>query len=167
MTFDFYQGSSSLEGREFKFGTSIDGKELSSGYNEKPLISYRYIDIEVTDYCFDQECLDADDILQYFDLLKQFSSSTINELIDGHYSRHFHLYHKPNSNLRSLLEHVSGITLTPETTPTIGQFALYNGEEKASRETGSKSPRIYFIVGQMGIMHILFYDPFHEINPGA
>lgn len=165
MTFNFYQDeSSSYDSRQYNFGLPIDGKELAAGYGQKPLISYNFIDIDKTNYCFDQECLDADDILWYFELLKEFSSKTINELIDSDYKKHFHLYHNPNPQLKSLLKSISGVTLRPETTPTIGQFALYTDRELASRKNKIKSPRIYFIVGHNAVMYILFYDPYHEIN---
>ncbi|MEA3445933.1 MAG: hypothetical protein U9R19_14535, partial [Bacteroidota bacterium] len=52
-----------------------------------------------------------------------------------------------------------------EELPPIGQFALYTDNEvEANRETGNKSPRIFFMLGHFGVFYILFYDPYHEIR---
>ncbi len=154
------------EGRKYSFGREIDGKEILNNEKETVLIAYDYIDIDRTDYCFDQPCLDGDDAFNYFATLKEFSKLTAKKLTtELHHTHHFHIYSKPNAKLISLVEDISGKSFTPETQPLIGQFALYT-EENASRESTVKSPRIYFIIGKNAVMHILFYDPYHEINPG-
>lgn len=151
------------EVQKFSFGNKVNPSEH---FYRTPLIAYNYIDIDVTDYRFGQPHLDTNDIKLYFSKLKEFSALTLNELIDGvDYRQHFHIYSKPNATIRGLLEKLSGKSLTHEYVPPVGQFALYTGASKADRATATKSPRIYFIVGEWGIFHILFYDPFHEINP--
>lgn len=35
----------------------------------------------------------------------------------------------------------------------------------ASREQNTHNARVYFLVGKFGIVHILYFDPYHEINP--
>lgn len=32
-------------------------------------------------------------------------------------------------------------------------------------KNGDRNPRIYFMVGYNGMIHPLFFDPFHELNP--
>jgi len=45
-------------------------------------------------------------------------------------------------------------------------FGLYECESKqASRATGERSPRVYFMLGTNGFIYPLFFDPFHELNP--
>ncbi|SDP90507.1 hypothetical protein SAMN05428975_3445 [Mucilaginibacter sp. OK268] len=168
MKFDVFTNSEDYfeEDKKYKFGITTDGKEILDNEKETVLIAYDYIDIDITDYCFDQSCLDGDDAYHYFFTLKEFSKLTTKKLTtELHHEYHFHIYSKPNSKLISLVEKISGTSFTPETQPLIGQFALYT-EENASRSSGTKSPRIYFIIGKNAVMHILFYDPFHEINPG-
>jgi hypothetical protein len=49
--------------------------------------------------------------------------------------------------------------------PPIGQFALYTkAEQKASRESGIKSPRVFFMIGEKSVFYILFIDLYHEIK---
>lgn len=45
-------------------------------------------------------------------------------------------------------------------------FGLYECPSKqASRQTGERSPRVYFVLGTNGYIYILFFDPYHELNP--
>lgn len=45
-------------------------------------------------------------------------------------------------------------------------FGLYECDSrKASRNTGERSPRVYFLLGANGFIYILFFDPYHELNP--
>ena len=48
----------------------------------------------------------------------------------------------------------------------IYHFALEpDCKETADRSKGCRNARVYFLVGKFGIVHILFFDPYHEINP--
>ena len=48
----------------------------------------------------------------------------------------------------------------------IYHFALQpENKLSASRELDLRNARIYFLVGKFGIVHVLFFDPYHEINP--
>jgi hypothetical protein len=59
---------------------------------------------------------------------------------------------------------LTAVDLEPSDFKTINSPELYTNDE-ASRETGVKSPRVYFILGTYGFVYILFFDPYHEINP--
>lgn len=37
-------------------------------------------------------------------------------------------------------------------------------KQMASRESGVRSPRIYFMQGSYGVIYPLFFDPYHEIT---
>lgn len=48
----------------------------------------------------------------------------------------------------------------------IYHFALEpESKQTASREQGGRNARVYFLVGKFGVVHVLFFDPYHEINP--
>ena len=146
------------------------GDETLGAYKEfdlTPTFSYAYLDFDETDFCFNQNSFDNQDCTSYFKTVKALSNSTINDLIDNSsYKTHFHFYPNPNQKLRDLLNKVANKILKPEERPSIGQFSLYTSTQKADRSEGIKSPRIYFFVGNWAVLYILFYDPYHEINPG-
>jgi hypothetical protein len=49
--------------------------------------------------------------------------------------------------------------------PIIFHFHLYNADgQMASRQTGIRAPRVYFMQGTYGVIYILFFDPYHEIT---
>ena len=49
--------------------------------------------------------------------------------------------------------------------PIIFHFGLYTDKKHmASRETGARAPRIYFMQGLYGVIYPLFFDPYHEIT---
>ena len=50
--------------------------------------------------------------------------------------------------------------------PLIFHFALDpNNHNQADRARHIRNPRVYFMVGRNGMIHILFFDPYHEIDP--
>ena len=102
------------------------------------------------------------DTFEYFDCMKYISGRTIDELLmddDFRLRRHSAL-HKP---LKSALDKLElGIT---EGQPIIFHFGLYTDKKQmASRESGVRSPRIYFMQGLYGVIYPLFFDPYHEIT---
>ncbi|MBS1771603.1 MAG: hypothetical protein JST82_01995 [Bacteroidetes bacterium] len=137
-------------------------------YHRTPLFGYDYIDLDETEYSFQQQCLDNTDIVSYFMNLKKLSKLTINDLIDhSSHKEHIHFYNNPNAKIKELLKVVlKKENLRPEETPVVGQVGLYTSNKQASRSTGIKCPRIYFMVGPHAVLYILFYDPYHEINSG-
>ena len=42
---------------------------------------------------------------------------------------------------------------------------LYESEKWADRETDTRCSRVYFMLGTYGHIYILFFDPYHELNP--
>lgn len=130
--------------------------------NQLPLrISYEYADMGCSNFGFNQE-LSRKDTMEYFTCMKYLSGKTIDELIDDDHfrlRRHSSL-HKP---LKEALDRLDlGIT---KGNPIIFHFPLYTDRNApASRETGVKSPRIYFMQGLYGVIFPLFFDLFHEIT---
>lgn len=155
-----------FEEDDYRFGTKIDGKEFGEALNYPSLISYRYIQFEDTDYHFAQSCFDNIDIVAYFKFMQVLSCVPFKVLCEKK-ERDWHLnssYY--NGNLKKLINDTlsNGKTLSPECIPPFYHFALYTNEN-SSRNSGLKSPRIYFFIGDNATIYPLFYDPYHEINP--
>lgn len=124
------------------------------------LISYDLVDL-TGQYGF-QQTMTAADTSNYFRIMKYLSGKCIDDLEEM--KRELHLYHSTtfSKTLREQLQR-----LTPGKSigyPLIYHVGLYTDEGgNANRNTNTRSPRVFFMMGQYGIIHILFFDPFHEI----
>ena len=124
------------------------------------LISYDLVDL-TGQYGFQQEMMPTD-TSNYFRIMKYLSGKSIDDLEEM--KRELHLYHSTtfSKTLREQLQR-----LTPGKNigyPLIYHVGLYtDGSGNADRNTNTRSPRVFFMMGQYGIIHILFFDPFHEI----
>lgn len=148
---------------KFNWESGISNDAISTTIKTHPVVCYNYIDLGKTKYNFKQDCFDNIDIKAYFEGIKYISEHTLEELLDDS-EREFH-FHKSyvSGNLKKVLSQLNG---KKRYMPEIYHFALYtNKNEKADRSKNIKSPRIYFLVGKHGMIYILFYDPYHEINP--
>jgi hypothetical protein len=142
----------------------VSDTEVRLSLKAVPVFCYDLIDLGETDYHFTQSCFDNKDIKAYFTQIQKISRSTIFQLTDER-DRGLHLYRSEiNKKLRVALQKLSGKKEIDDF--TVYHFALYTSkEEKADRKTGVKSPRIYFLVGANSMLYVLFYDPYHEMNP--
>lgn len=158
----------SIDDNIYEFGDSIDNAALGKSLDNLSTISYRYIDFENTDYHFRQKCFDNEDIIWYFDFMSMLSDNPFNELMN-YKDPSWHLnpnYYDKDKRFQELVDKALKVTskLPIEKQPPFYHFALYT-KENANRETGVKSPRIYFFIGANAVIYPLFYDPYHEINP--
>lgn len=130
--------------------------------NQRMLVSYDLIDMDGK-YGFMQE-FTQDEIHGYFSQMNKFATVSMNEIIDRFgYTAHFH-DSKIKGNLLRILKDKTPNKIDDEV--LIYHFALVPEDNKmANRERGDRNARVYFLVGKYGIVHILFFDPFHEINP--
>ena len=140
---------------------------IRNSLNKKPVFSYRSIDLDKTEYKFNQDCFTNEDIKKYFQILNEFSNMSLNQILDSTQKYHFHESPLKGNLLDVFKRYTNNSNIRDYEIPSIYHFALYNSEDrdKASRKTGIKSPRIYFMIGSFCTFHILFYDPYHEINP--
>lgn len=152
----------------YDFGDSVDNAALGQSLNGLSTISYRYIDLEETDYHFRQDCFDNSDIVPYFEFMSMLSDNPFNNLMNDK-DPEWHL--NPNNydrdkHFQELVNKALKITskLPVERQPAFYHFALYTNQN-ASRTNKIKSPRIYFFIGNNAVIYPLFYDPYHEINP--
>lgn len=166
MSFEY---SDYIDSREYSFGEEIDNTEFSESLKSLSVVSYKYIDLDVTEYNFLQECFDNKDIKAYFDFMNLLTSNPFNDVLNSKQ----HEWHLNSNNyfkerkLKDLVNKVMNLEsdLKIECTPAFYHFALHTSNEKASRINGIKAPRIYFFIGKNATLYPLFYDPYHEINP--
>ena len=132
---------------------SIEDTKLS--LNQKMIVCYDMIMLD-GEFGFIQE-IDLNNIHGYFKQMKKFSNVSINEAIEKfHYTEHFHRS-EIQGKLLTLLKKITGKTYIDQNV-LIYHFAL----EPENKENKS---RVYFLLGKYGIIHILFFDPDHKINP--
>lgn len=126
-------------------------------------VCYNVIDLGKTNYGFDQQFED-DEIKSYFERMKEFSQTTINDIINNSdYTSHFHRS-DIKGNLKKIFKSIN--VKIVKNNPFIFHFALNpKNKNKADKENKVRNPRIYFMLGTYGVIHILFFDPYHEINP--
>lgn len=142
---------------------SLTNEDLAESLNDKITVCYALADIDSTQYGFGQ-AFDQKDTLMYFSTMKKFSANSLNSLFEN---RHvYHLYRSSvKGNLLSVLKSVYP-ELTEGNTPEIYHFALYTqSDTNASRDSGVRSPRIYFVLADYGRIYPIFFDPYHELNP--
>lgn len=140
----------------------ISNEDLKLAYDCPLVVSYHLIDLEATDYHFFQEFTHRDTQM-YFKRMQELSSATINELDENARQRHF--YRSPlKGKLLQVLRKIEPDI--QKANPLIFHFDLYTDKDVvADRDKNIRQPRIYFMLGRYGVMYILFFDPYHEINP--
>ena len=148
---------------ELSFIKRLIPEDLKDSLDYPVTICYTLIDIDKTKYGFGQ-LFEHDDTVQYFKVMKKFATNTLNQLFEDR--QNYHLYRSPvKGNLLRVLKEIYP-DLVSDTTPEIYHFALYTANEgNADRKTGTRSPRIYFVLSDGGHVYPLFFDPFHELNP--
>ena len=151
----------------FKYGYGDEPPTKDMSFS--PIISYMHIDIGITKYHFHlpAPAFDEEDRKIYFQKLKKYSNLTLEYLSDkSPNEEHFKLEYDIRSPVFGLLEELFKVKITDENAPIIGHFALYTTPATPEEiESGTvKSPRIFFLLDNNSIFHILFYDPFHQIN---
>lgn len=127
------------------------------------VIKYDYIDFGKTDYNFRQS-FTQEEIHMYFERMNLLTTTPIDKLAER--ARELHLR---RSDIKGNLRNVVG-KIYPDmllSNPIIYHIALH-GENHKDRGDGSKKtrcPRLYFMLGTNGHIYVLFFDPFHELNP--
>lgn len=145
-----------------KWEDRISADDLFLSQQVPIVVSYDLVDLQKTPYHFLQD-FTLRDTQAYFSLMKRISGSTVNDLLDGEKDLHFYRT-DVRGILRSLLYEISPKAV--EANPLIFHFALYTDQGVvADRDKDIRAPRIYFMLGRNGIIYMLFFDPYHEINP--
>lgn len=142
----------------------LDYHDLQASQDCRIAVQYNEIDLDRTRYNFNQQ-FEGNEANLYFERMKEFSELSVNYILEhSDYRHHFH-----RSDIRGKIKQVfdSIDKNIAKANPLIFHFALDSNSNvtKADRKTGERNPRIYFMVGYNGMIHILFFDPYHELNP--
>lgn len=154
-TGDFELPASLTENLSFEDLTDSQKQCISVQYNE--------IDLGDTGYGFDQP-FEGNEANLYFERMREFSERTLNDIRENSsYKLHFNRT-DVRGNIKRIFDSID--TKIAKANPLIFHFALDpNNKNQADRKTNVRNPRVYFMVGRNGMIHILFFDPYHEINP--
>lgn len=141
----------------------LSDQDLWDSQNQCISVQYNEIDLGDTKYGFDQG-FEGNEANLYFERMREFSEQTLNDIWEGaDYKLHFH-----RSNVSGNIKYIFD-SIDPKiakVNPLIFHFALDpTNKNHADREKHIRNPRVYFMVGRNGMIHILFFDPYHEINP--
>jgi len=166
--FNFDNEEDELEQPHYDFKLGYGEDHPVEDFVFHPTFSYKYIDLGVTNYHFHRPEFDDDnDRKIYFEKVKKYSGMSVDDLEKQHYSEHFKLDRYPRSSsteVKLLGELLQGRKFKDGDAPIMGHFALYTNEQ-VEGDPLKKSPRIFFFLGKKALIHILFYDPWHEIHP--
>jgi hypothetical protein len=163
-TSDLYEGYADESRNNINKQFSKD--DIRDNLNNPPVFSYYWIDLGKTKYHFHQDEFDNEDIKKYFSILNEFSQMTIGNILESKYEYHVYESKLMGKLLEVYKQYTNKAHIDLYKVPPIYHFAFYtNKDGHANRDKRIKSPRIYFTIGSFGTIHILFYDPYHEINP--
>ena len=147
-----------------KLYSSGDPFQYATSKFFKPTISYNYLNINIIPkYCFNQTDFNESDYKIYFEKLKVISNTPLSELEEiKDRTLDFKIY--TGTVKKELIDCFKTIIgrkdLRNNQIPHFGRIGLYNGEKK-----GDKAPRVFFFVGHYSTLHILLFDPYHDIYP--
>lgn len=143
---------------------TLSNEDLRDSQNCLITVQYNEIDLNKSLYNFNQP-FQGNEANLYFQRMKEFAGLTVNYIVEhSDYKSHFY-----RSSIRGNLKRVFD-SIDPNISranPLIFHFALDPDSKvtEANRATGVRNPRIYFMIGYNGMIHILFFDPYHELNP--
>lgn len=142
----------------------LTNDEISDSLNDPISVCYTLADMDKTRFNFCQ-VFEHRDTQQYFAMMRKFSANSLSKLIDNR--RSYHLYRSVvRGELRNALKAIHPGLAKGDVLPEIYHFALYTADNgDASRDTGIRSPRVYFVLAEAGRIYPVFFDPFHELNP--
>ncbi len=143
------------------YSLTTEDSNLSRSVN--CVIKYDYIDLGVTDYSFRQN-FEQSEMQMYFERMNLICSSSIDKL-----SRRAKELHLRRSDIKGNLKKAVA-KIYPEmlsSNPIIYHIALHDEKHTdfGDRAKGTRCPRLYFMLGTNGHIYILFFDPYHELNP--
>ena len=161
--FDFEE-EGEIQDLHFNFDFGYEVNPLKSP-SKRPTVSYLYLDFNDGEFKFNTKHFTKKDSKIYLKKMNLYAQKSLKELIDNSTNdEHFTVNANLTKKELSLLTKLMGDKeISEENIPILGHFALYTEKYEEGKET--KAPRIFFLVGEQSIMHILFYDPFHKIHP--
>jgi len=153
-----------VDGKAACLTDELDWRDLQESQDCLISVQYNEIDLGKTPYHFNQHFVENEANL-YFQRMKEFSGLSVNYIVEHcDYRAHFNRT-DIRGNIKKVFDEID--PKIAKANPLIFHFAL-DPECKitnASRESGIRNPRIYFMIGYNGMIHMLFFDPYHELNP--
>lgn len=153
-----------VDGKAARLTDELDWRDLQESQDCLISVQYNEIDLGKTPYHFNQPFVGNEANL-YFQRMKEFSGLSVNYIVEHcDYRAHFNRT-DIRGNIKKVFDEID--PKIAKANPLIFHFAL-DPECKitnASRESGIRNPRIYFMIGYNGMIHMLFFDPYHELNP--
>ena len=144
-----------------KFDKELTTEDVRLSADIPIVIRYDYVDLGKTAYHF-RQVFTHEDTMGYFEKMKMFAGKSINALLQE--SRTHHFYRSElKGNLLKAMQKV--LPKSIDTHQIIYHFGLYESDKWADRKTDTRCPRVYFMLGTYGHIYILFFDPYHELNP--
>lgn len=142
---------------------NLSFEDLTDSQNQCISVQYNEIDLGDTGYGFNQP-FEGNEANLYFERMREFSERTMNDIRENSsYKLHFNRT-DVRGNIKRIFDSID--TKIAKANPLIFHFALDpNNKNQADRKKNVRNPRVYFMVGRNGMIHILFFDPYHEINP--
>lgn len=153
-----------FDGSVARLTDKLDWRDLQESQDCLISVQYNEIDLGRTPYHFNQAFVGNEANL-YFQRMKEFSELSVNYIVK-HSDHQSHFYRTDiRGNIKKAFDLID--PKIAKANPLVFHFALDPDCEvnEANRETGERNPRIYFMIGYNGMIHILFFDPYHEINP--
>jgi hypothetical protein len=159
-----------IEGEDFatinapdRFRGALSAEDAVLSHTLPIMVRYDYIDLGKTPYHFSQKFHEKD-TRAYFERMKSISSRSINDILNGD-SRELHFHRSEvRGNLRKAFRALLPGAMADG--QIVYHFALYTDHDaQANRAKDVRSPRIYFMLGNYGHIYVLFFDPYHELNP--
>lgn len=146
-----------------KLTEKLSYQDLVDSQNQYISVQYNEINLGDTGYGFDQ-AFEANEANLYFERMRELSEQTLRGIEEGvDYTLHFHRT-IVSGNIKRIFDSVD--PKIAKANPLIFHFALDpTNKNRADRKKNIRNPRVYFMVGRNGMIHILFFDPYHEINP--
>lgn len=162
--FDFGEDDEVLNDLHYEFSIGYEDENPTKKMHNRPVFSYKYLCLDGT-YGFKHNEFLHKEWRKYFDLVKEFSNCSLEDLVESQNNNlHFRLQHSYNQE-HAELEKLIGYSLKKDELPILGHFALYTTPADPKNLVKKiKSPRIFFLLGKNSVLHILFFDPFHEIH---
>lgn len=161
--FDFDEDDDLVDDLHYEFSIGYDEYPTKDMQN-RPVISYKYLCLE-GDYSFRRAEFNHKEWRRYLEVVKEFSTYSLQELVDCS-SHEFHFRLKPNYDIEHAeLAKYLGQEIKKNDPPILGHFALYTTPaDPKNPKKKLLSPRIFFLLGKQSVIHILFFDPYHEIH---
>ncbi len=150
------------QGRDLKY--KIKDKIFPINFESSPSISYDYLLLNSSDeYSFlssemnnitSEEYPNLSDSQIYFIKINEICKKYFSDLEDN---RLLFKTISPNKKLKDIANFIFSQRLEPEQIPQFIEIILY------TNINGDKAPRVFGFIGNVSIIYVLFYDPFHKI----